>query len=249
MPDIFFIHPLYQSCIYKKIQHSLSNSLLFLYPDSMKRFFFFGVLFVANLLMAKTENSIKVACIGDSLTAGSHINRNKNYPMKLSLMLGERYKVKSFGVGGATLQESGDRPYMKQRAYQDALRYDPDIVLIMLGTNDSKAKNWASHQNFSVDAKVLINSFPKALKNNRIYVLYPPPVFGDGNYSINGNVLGLEIIVLLKDVVRELKLQSIDLHSALKDKIALFPDYVHPNELGASEIAEIIYRTLTSAKL
>ena len=52
------------------------------------------------------------------------------------------YEVKNFGVGGRTALRKGDWPYWNEQAYKDALDYQPDFVVIMFGTNDSKTYQW-----------------------------------------------------------------------------------------------------------
>ena len=86
------------------------------------------------------DGPIRVACVGDSITYGSGVeNREQNaYPAVLGRLLGERYEVRNFGVGGATLQKRGDKPYWSLDAYKDVTLFKPHIVVIKLGTNDSK---------------------------------------------------------------------------------------------------------------
>src|SRR5436305_14122743 len=79
---------------------------------------------------AKEPAGKRVACVGDSITAGG-------YPGQLQKMLdtvADKYVVKNFGVGGATMMMKSDRPYAKQTKYEDALKFEPDIVVLMLGT-------------------------------------------------------------------------------------------------------------------
>ncbi len=38
---------------------------------------------------------------------------------------------------------------MKEKAYQDALAFNPNIVVIKLGTNDSKSFNWKYKEDFT----------------------------------------------------------------------------------------------------
>ena len=57
-------------------------------------------------------------------------------------MLGRGYEVRNFGFSARTMLMKGDHPYMKEQMFQDALKYNPDIVVIKLGTNDSKSFNW-----------------------------------------------------------------------------------------------------------
>lgn len=90
-----------------------------------------------------------VACVGDSITYGAGIpNRQHNsYPAQLGRMLQEfdsRWECRNYGVSGATLLRNGDLPYVQQSAYQQARAAAPDVVIIKLGTNDSKPVNWAT---------------------------------------------------------------------------------------------------------
>jgi lysophospholipase L1-like esterase len=82
---------------------------------------------------------VRVACIGDSITAGTGIDDPaRRYPAILGALLGERYEVRAFGSPGATMLSSGDTPYVSQRAFQEALAFRPDVNVVALGTNDTK---------------------------------------------------------------------------------------------------------------
>jgi lysophospholipase L1-like esterase len=76
-------------------------------------------------------NTIRVACVGDSITEGTE------YPADLWMMLGANYTVGNFGVGGSTVSIESEKPYMNQTAFQDAEAFMPNIVVIILGTNDA----------------------------------------------------------------------------------------------------------------
>ena len=80
---------------------------------------------------------IRVACVGNSITFGAGIaNRDRDsYPSVLGQMLGRGYEVRNFGFSARTMLMKGDHPYMKEQMFQDALKYNPDIVVIKLGTN------------------------------------------------------------------------------------------------------------------
>jgi len=117
------------------------------------------------------EKPVKLACIGDSITYGSGIKqRTKNhYPAQLGHWLGDKWRVRNFGVSGATLLRDGDKPYPKQKLYEQALKWQPDIAVIMLGTNDSKLQNWGEHANaFVCDYQTLIESFRDTNTDMRI---------------------------------------------------------------------------------
>ena len=92
-------------------------------------------------------------------------------------MLGEAYWVKNFGVSARTLLNKGDNPYMNEKAYQDALAFNPNIVVIKLGTNDSKSFNWKYKADFTKDLQTMVDAF-KALpaQPKFIFVILPKPI-------------------------------------------------------------------------
>lgn len=214
----------------------------------MKRSAFLLSLLFATVFTAQAETAkIKVACVGDSITAGSGVkDPQKRYPTQLGQLLGDGYEVKNFGVGGATMIDDGNKPYKQQKAYQDALAFVPDIVVIKLGTNDSKAMNWDTKKaNFTPSAKSLVESFQKANPKAKIYLCLPVPVIGVGNFGIRNEIVQPEIIPLIKQLATEMKLPVIDLYAALDGKPELFPDRVHPNDDGATIIAKTVFEALT----
>src|SRR5438046_2558072 len=95
-------------------------------------------LFIQTTVVA--QKTIRIACVGNSITAGSKLTHpEKNaYPAQLQQLLGSGYEVTNFGVGGRTVIKDCDRSYMATPAYQEALKSNPDIVTIKLGTNDSR---------------------------------------------------------------------------------------------------------------
>src|SRR4051812_29961221 len=98
---------------------------------------------------------IRVAAVGASITYGVGVeNREKeSYTARMQGMLGSGYEVRNFGVSGATMLKTGDRPYWSAKAYHDALKFEPNIVVIDLGGNDSKPRNWAHKDSFADDAQ------------------------------------------------------------------------------------------------
>src|SRR5690606_24400854 len=98
---------------------------------------------------------VRVACIGASITGGHGITNpaERAYPGQLQTLLGRRYQVSNFGIGGTTLLRKGDSPYWKTQAYQDALKFNPDIVFIDLGGNDAKAINRPHYGEFVDDCR------------------------------------------------------------------------------------------------
>jgi lysophospholipase L1-like esterase len=187
---------------------------------------------------------VKVACIGDSITQGAGAGKGRSYPSQLQELLGDSWKVGNFGVSGRTLLKKGDHPYWNEKAYQNALKFEPDVVVIMLGTNDTKPQNWKFEAEFIPDYQELVKSFTGLATKPRVYVCRPCPVPEPGNFGINETNVKEEI-KRLDVMAQEMKLGVIDMHAALVDKPQLLPDRVHPNAEGAGEMAKAAFVALT----
>lgn len=213
----------------------------------MKRCTFLTLLLTAAPLAAQTPVAkIKVACVGDSITAGAGVkDPAKKYPAQLGVLLGGAYEVKNFGVSGSTMLDAGDKPYKKQKAFQDALSFQPDIVVIKLGTNDSKPQNWAKKDGFAADAKSLVQAFQKVNPKVQVFLCKPVPVISSGNFGIRNDIVKPEIIPLIDQVAAEMKLKVIDLYAALDGKPELIPDRVHPNDAGATILAQTVHAAIS----
>jgi len=186
----------------------------------------------------------KVACVGDSITQGVGAGPGMSWPDQLAKMLGEKWEVKNFGVSGRTLLNSGDFPYQKEAAFKNAKEFNPDGVVIILGTNDTKPQNWKHKKNFEADYKDLIKQFAELPSKPKIFICYPPYIAQNGNFGINEPNIKDEI-PMIDAVARATLARVIDVHAALAGKDALIPDKVHPNTEGAGEIAKAVYQGLT----
>lgn len=189
-----------------------------------------------------------VACIGDSITYGSGIpdRTYDSYPAQLGQMLKDfdnRWETRNFGVSGATLLRNGDRPYVQQSAYTQALAANPDVVIIMLGTNDSKPQNWVYKDDFISDYLFLIDSFAQLSSNPEIWICKPVPVFSELG-GITDTIVQNEIVPLIDEIAQQRDVRVIDLFTALSGASDLFPDGVHPNAQGAELIAKAIVHAI-----
>lgn len=207
----------------------------------------FGFSWVAHAEPKKAPQ--RLACVGDSITFGAAIkDRAKNcYPAQLGRMLGEGWDVRNFGVNGATLLKKGDKPYWKQRAFGQAHAFEPEIVIIKLGTNDSKPQNWKHKDDYVADYVDLIESFRKLKSKPRVFICYPVPAY-PGRWGITDKVMKEEVMPRLDEVAKKSGCKVIDLYSALSDKKEMFPDLVHPNAKGATLIAEAVSSAIKVGK-
>lgn len=239
---------------YSAMRNAGNECSLFIYPSG-DHGFGFGTWFkyhdqllqdLGNWLKsvpAPKQDAIRVACIGNSITDGFGIDMRSRYgyPAQLQGILGDGYWVKNFGVSARTMLNKGDFPYMNELAWRDCLAFKPDVVIIKLGTNDSKPENWQYGADFKADLQQMI----KALKGTKIYLCTPIPAFKD-TWNIRDKVITDEIIPVQLKVAKQYGLQVIDLHSLMaQDVDKVVEDGIHPNEKGAKKMAEIIAKAIT----
>ncbi|MBQ6086157.1 MAG: sialate O-acetylesterase, partial [Bacteroidaceae bacterium] len=208
----------------------------------MKRLTFLLMTVMALTMTQAFAKKVKVACVGNSITYGAFIdNREKyHYPAQLQGYLGEEYEVRNFGLNGATLLLQGDYPYMKSPQYQQSLDFLPDIVIIKLGTNDTKPWNWEHKADFRKDYKTLIDSYRALSSKPRIILLTPLRCFlPDNDPGINSQRIAQEVRPMVEEMAYNEKLDIINMHNVVGDTwdAAVMPDRLHPSALGAGSMA------------
>ena len=197
--------------------------------------------------MGFCEAAINISCVGDSITAGVGVTdpTHQSYPAKLQQLLGTNYLVNNFGVSGTTLLFNGDMPYTKTAAYPSSgSRPAPNIVIIMLGSNDSKPQNWVYGTNFVPNYETFIASYTNVSTHPRIVLCTPPPVFNNGYVGINPGIVATNITPLILQLGTNEGLQVVDMQSLLAGHSEWFPDNVHPNSSGTTVMAAIMYTAI-----
>ncbi len=207
-------------------------------------------------VMAKTigqriidDNKIKVACIGDSITRGVGIKdiSKDSYPAVLQKILGNDFVVKNYGVSGCSALKSAVWPYIENLEYKQSLEFKPDVICIMFGTNDIKDENWLEGKdNFKTDYKAIIDSYKAKNPELKVYMMIPPAILKVNVSGVrNPVILENEGIPKIKELADEIGATKIDLFELFDGYGELFPDFLHPNEDGASMIAKEIGQTFS----
>jgi len=216
----------------------------------MKKLYILLILILSSTLTAKQK---EVVCIGDSITEGYGIpkaqRKQYSWPSVLGKLLGDKYNVTNLGACSRTLCENTAKPW--STIYKKTLmKLKPDLFIFMLGTNDSKLKNWkGNEQNFEKDLLNYIKLMRNLNKKAQIFICLPPPAFqgkklskGD---SISGERIKKEIIPIIKKVAeKDKKIKIIDLFSAMLKHPDYFSDGVHPNIKGANFLSNYIFKQI-----
>lgn len=194
---------------------------------------------ILSLFFTACSSSLtRVACVGDSITFGYGLPNDNSYPMELSKNLGAKYSVLNFGMSGTTLQKETDFSYWKSKEFTNVFAERPNIIIVKLGTNDTKKAFWNA-EHFAADYQLLIDSLKTIPGNSRIYVCLPVPVYKN-KFNISEAVMTTGVIPAVEQIAKRNKLTIIDLYHPFSNMADNFPDGVHPNEKVAKMMADII---------
>eukprot|EP00475_Leptophrys_vorax_P005003 TRINITY_DN1300_c0_g1_i1.p1 TRINITY_DN1300_c0_g1~~TRINITY_DN1300_c0_g1_i1.p1 ORF type:complete len:442 (-),score=110.56 TRINITY_DN1300_c0_g1_i1:142-1467(-) len=205
-----------------------------------------------------TDRKISIVCVGDSITAGhGSTDQTHAYPEVLGTLLGPDFEVLNLGVGGKTMMKTADGPYWDTDAYQQFLKTTPDIVTIMMGTNDGKNHNWLANSSleffndYSEFVKITQNLPTKPI----IHLMVPPPLYIDGVYDMNSTLINNYVHDLVPKIAaaNNVNGQVISVFDLLGGSELLHPEYIsdgcHPTNLGYYQIALKLAEVIVQDKL
>lgn len=180
------------------------------------------------------KKEMNVACIGDSITYGYLLPEEESYPYKLDDLLPDNYTVYNSSEVGMSAYD-----YMMSNLYREMIYLNPDIVVIMFGSNDSNLMYFESIDYFRQYYTKLIDSF----EESTVYLCTPCAPYSE-NYGVNEHNL-LMIVDEIKKIGKEKEMQVIDIYSLTVKHPEWFEmDGIHPNSDGTSAIAMAIYEAI-----
>ena len=190
---------------------------------------------------------IRIACIGDSLTWGYSLPdpRWQSYPALLQEKLGAAYAVRNFGCNGASVRFDADLPYVETMAYGESRAWNPDIVLLMLGSNDCTPWDWDAEA-FRRDYGRIVASYRDLPAQPRIILIAPVRMFRVMSLTFGGlspETLEEGVRTVIREMAAESGLPCIDLVDLFTDA-RYCHDGVHPDAAGTRMVAEEILLAL-----
>lgn len=200
----------------------------------------------------RAEKTLKVACVGNSITYGAGIvgRENNSYPAQLQQLLGEGYLVENFGHNGATAASWGDYPYTDMPEFERSKEFAPDIVLLKLGTNDTKPQNWRGAEPFAAELGRLADTYRNLPSHPQVIVLTPVRCFLTEEGTISPQKIAGEVRPAVEKLACERGLGIINLFNLFGDRwdATLMPDRLHPSAIGAGMIARKVGDYLLAGK-
>ena len=199
-----------------------------------------------------TNRPQRIACIGDSITWGFTLLNpwKQSYPALLQQRLGPDYEVRNFGYNDAAARFDADTPYVKKKVYRDSRAWSPDSVLIMLGTNDTKKRNW-DPAIFDRDYRKIVESYVSLPSRPRVVLIAPIRIHNIMNLPLMGlypDTMEQGVRPAIHKVASDLGLEIIDLKDLFTDT-KYCRDGVHPQREGARMLEEAIYCGISPKKL
>lgn len=205
-----------------------------------------SILFLS--LASCNEKKVKIACVGDYITSGSDsINVfSESYPAILAQLLGSDFEVMNFGVSDAKINKECTKAYHKSNNYRNIQIYNPDIIILMLGSNDAIPTQWDRYASrLKKDYEELLTTFQGLSSSPDIYICTPICSFqnklGIDDYTVSQN-----LSTMIRKIAKEKSLQLIDLNAIFPINQSLFFDNVNPDVEGNEIIAKEIYKIITT---
>lgn len=199
---------------------------------------------------APAAQPVRVVCVGDSNTAGYGAD---SYTIALAERLGEDYAVSNYGVSGTTAMASGIDPYSKTAAYEVSLADQPDIVVLMFGTNDTNRSSWRGREAFADEYADLVRDYRELESQPTIYLCTPPaPHVEEYPGMVSFGVQPAAYAAVnesIRRVAEENNLAVIDIYALTLDHPEWFlDDGIHLSDEGAQAVADAVAEAVQQGK-
>lgn len=181
--------------------------------------------------------SLRVACIGDSITEG--VGLRTPYPEILRMLSSNRWEVGNFGVSGKTLLLRSGRDWASTAAARQALEFRPDVVVAMFGINDKAHPGLLP--SFVEDGLAVLSRFREVNPEVRFFVCTPTPQAPARRKVAANRVIRETLVPMVEELSLGVSGRVIPIHEVYPCSKWRLPDGTHPDPRGARLIAETVY--------
>lgn len=195
----------------------------------------------------------RIACIGDSITEGySATNRTYfSWAAVLGRLCWQECVVYNYGIGGATMrsdltdsyQTYPNRTEIWQKCLSKSKNEGFDIVLIMLGTNDSnRDQSWttADDTQFKNDFRSIVNQVKEGSPDAEFVLMNCPVTYGAKASYGSAHVRELQAQIAQTMKSEGYKMHFYDMYTYTSTIVgsSCFEDGLHPNNEGHDKMAQ-----------
>lgn len=206
---------------------------------------------IASAIVAQSGFSrrpkLRVACIGDSTTWGTHATRAEGvtYPDCLAKLGRRSLLVRNFGVGSTTLLRRSGRAWCDTGELERTIDFRPDVLIVMFGVNE--ISHPALLDDFIPDALWLVDQFQCAIPDSAIFIATPTPLAPGEEKQPENTALATKIIPALRQVAQMKGCRMVEVNQEYPPTLAYLPDGVHPNAQGNRLIAELVFNAINAS--
>ena len=221
----------------------------------------------ADAPITGTYHLTRIATIGDSITDGYNSTNRKifSYVPTMARMYWQESVVYNYGLTSTTMRSDLADSYQKSQQWKDLLANTEkyDVVLIMLGTNDSNRVwknagkptnndgNWGTADDtaYKTSARSIIDRVKQHSPNAKFVIMNCPVYYGTAHFGT------AKVRELQKQVVTELKAANYDIHlfdmhsyTSINLTREMLPDALHPDDAGHYNMAIGVTEMLKTLK-
>jgi acyl-CoA thioesterase I len=202
-----------------------------------------GLLVMTSITIA--QHPVRVACIGDSITYGDQLadRATQSYPAVLERLSQGRFVTGNFGVTGATaLNDIPFRSWTGTTACREALAFNPDIVVVMLGINDLAFPD--QYSRYPADLRAILERFQSLPSSPRVFLCTLTPIAPEEQQAFANQTIRDTMNPAIRAVAADTGAHVIDISSIFPNQSELLPDGLHPCAEGAALIARTVLSAL-----
>ena len=206
----------------------------------------FSLVCLLTATIVSARDIQRVACLGNSITKGSWLVKPQRdaYPAVLQQYLGAGYEVDNWGLSAARATQTAKTAYIKSDICRQALESQPQIVTILLGTDDSRKPYQGEFDSFKPGLIQLVKQCQALPTHPKVYLLTPPAIHSVA-WDNDSAFLQSHIVPAVKTVAAETGATVIDLNAITQSLGRYYPDGIHPDVNGAGRLAAAIYTGIT----
>eukprot|EP00418_Pyrodinium_bahamense_P038292 CAMPEP_0179194234 /NCGR_PEP_ID=MMETSP0796-20121207/96536_1 /TAXON_ID=73915 /ORGANISM="Pyrodinium bahamense, Strain pbaha01" /LENGTH=257 /DNA_ID=CAMNT_0020898561 /DNA_START=36 /DNA_END=810 /DNA_ORIENTATION=+ len=187
------------------------------------------------------KQAVALLCIGDSLTCDPHGGYPKHLQQLLNADSCGEWTVKDFGVrGSAVVAADGLAAYRRLPRLAPELKVrPPDVVVVMLGTNDARRGTWAEDA-FVGEYIALLQQLQGTERCRPVLVLVPPRATAN-RWRVDVG-MDTELPKAVRCAATSLGLLILDTRGVLRE--THLDDGAHLTNMGAQVLAEFVHGVL-----
>ncbi len=191
-------------------------------------------------------NPTVVVCIGDSITHGNRDLGGDPYPDRLQALLGPAYRVVNVGMNGGGIVPTDRQVYRGGEEWLRATTAGGDILVVMLGTNDTAAWNRDGNPLFATAYADFIRELRTLPERPLVVLCTPPPIDTTfkGIDAPHAVIMTSLIVPVITALASSQSLPLIDVFRAMSPESGWLADGVHPNDLGNHLLAKTMHTGL-----